>query len=120
MLQPLAILTVATLLNLITIYAIQTSHNLSRFWSLNTLVIAISIVPVQWLLAYIGRFERFPTDMAIALLIAIVMLFAAGMQVWQKTPPGQVADWPAVLRSMAIYIPMLLCAIGAALVKNAR
>ena len=49
MLQPLAILTLATVLNLITIYAIQTSHNLARFWSLNTLVIALSYVIVNLL-----------------------------------------------------------------------
>jgi hypothetical protein len=120
MLKPLAILALAGALNLVTVYALQTSGNLARFWSLNTLVIALTIVPVQWMLAYLGRFERFPIDVAIAVNIAVVMLFAAGMQVWVNRPAGQPAPWGAILRSMAIYSPMLVCALGAAFVRNAQ
>jgi hypothetical protein len=120
MLKPVAILALAAVLNLVAVYAIQTSGNLARFWSLNTLVIALAIVPVQWLLAYLGRFEQFPADVAIAVNIAVVMLFAAGIQVWLQTPPGQPAPWGVILRSMAIYAPMVACALFAAFVKNAQ
>jgi hypothetical protein len=120
MLKPLAILAIAGSLNLVTVYALQTSHNFARFWSLNTLVIAATIVPVQLLLAYLGRFDRFPTDVAIAVNIAVVILFAAGMEIWLKTPADRPAPWGAILRNMALYVPMLVCAVGAALVRNSQ
>lgn len=120
MLKPLAILALAGAFNLVTVYALQTSGNLARFWSLNTLVIALTIVPVQWMLAYLGRFEQFPIDVAIAVNIAVVMLFAAGMQVWVNAPAGQRVPWGAIMRAMAIYSPMLVCALGAAFVRSAQ